>query len=993
MNNESSTQIGAKTLTKAEINLILPSYDRILSQIEEIRKESNLSTENNIQKTNNISVLGVRGSGKTSILKSIINDLEKENNNKNEELNIIFPMIIPENMSEKMDLLSTILGLFKKKVDEIENKNKEKSQNCWEKTTTEVSKKYNSLLKKYCHMQSEFRQVSIDEFISESNYVRKNAEIFNADSEFINDFNKFITELTQKTNTLIFFFIDDIDLSTNRCTDIIKTLLSYMSHPKIVTILSGDLDTFAEELTIDFLKKGNLLHKDLLDVSFINNNKENILERKKTLSYEYLKKIIPPIYRHNLKTWSLKNRAQFKSATTIDGKENDNNPLVELLADTFRDYDCEALFQYYDFNEEDENKRIKPIPQMFYMFDDTSRGLNNVYNSLLQVNKYIKDDNNKKDNDYDTKCFQYIRNFLETVISSNKILNSNFSLLNNVITMGSSFEDTSIDCEYFYNSEFNGKDIPNEIEDKKAIILCTLFSFYDFAIRVLKKTEIFNNSCYRSTYINISQYILYSFFIKKTSNIGLLAIYNNFKSPYSCDFSFLFHFLNSIKMTDFNALMDHYNNDKEKNYYYILGCLSYKKVLKKSFFNLFIVKNHTFFLEIFNNSFYTKINNKVNIAINRLLKDVCNKWIEECSFESESYPFYYGIYKNILYNYLINFMEFSYLKNTPISKLTNTYLNDNKSDDLIKCILEIDDRNLWNRNEVFQIITKIESIVVTKLKQINKVEIKEFSNYYNKYLELYKNNKYMSCIYQPNLLNLDFKHNILKKSDYFDCIKSIKMFFNNSSNDSSKQTILVNSVKMLEILTTAEILIDVNEEEFKFWIYAYLRSKIHKIDYNNSYIDECIADLIDELYDFFEKNDIYDNSKIENKLTPESISTIEELSKLEKFDFENTDEEKSEHPPNNNETLEEAGKTQNLNTNTENPSHDINTSKNNNKPQNNEVNETQIYPQSNKKFKSKIKVKKLNNIMNSNLISISLIMKFRKKKAQDTSRTTNESGE
>ena len=102
MNNESSTQIGAKALTKAEINLILPSYDRILSQIEEIRKESDLSKDTQIQKTNNISVLGVRGSGKTSILKSIINDLEKQNN-KDEELNIIFPMIIPENMSEKMN--------------------------------------------------------------------------------------------------------------------------------------------------------------------------------------------------------------------------------------------------------------------------------------------------------------------------------------------------------------------------------------------------------------------------------------------------------------------------------------------------------------------------------------------------------------------------------------------------------------------------------------------------------------------------------------------------------------------------------------------------------------------------------------------------------------------------------------------------------------------------------------------------------------------------
>lgn len=53
MNNESSTQIGAKALTKAEINLILPSYDRILSQIEEIRKESDLCKDNQIQNTNN----------------------------------------------------------------------------------------------------------------------------------------------------------------------------------------------------------------------------------------------------------------------------------------------------------------------------------------------------------------------------------------------------------------------------------------------------------------------------------------------------------------------------------------------------------------------------------------------------------------------------------------------------------------------------------------------------------------------------------------------------------------------------------------------------------------------------------------------------------------------------------------------------------------------------------------------------------------------------
>jgi len=939
MNNESSTQIGAKALTKAEINLILPSYDRILSQIEEIRKESDLSKDTQIQKTNNISILGVRGSGKTSILKSIINDLE--NRNKKEEINIIFPMIIPENMSEKMNLLSTILGLFKKKVDEIENKNKEKSQNCWEKTTTEVSKKYNSLLKKYCHMQSEFRQVSIDEFISESNYVRKNAEIFNADSEFIIAFNEFIDELTKSSgtntsnNSMIFFFIDDIDLSTNRCTDIIKTLLAYMSHPKIVTILSGDLDTFAEELTIDFLKKGDLLHKELLDISFINNGNENILERKKELAYEYLKKIIPPIYRHNLKTWSLKNRAQFKSATTIDGgKESDNKPLVELLADTFRDYDCEALFQYYDFNEEDENKRIKPIPQMFNMFDDTSRGLNNVYNALLQVNKYIKDDNNKEYNDYDTKCFQYIRNFLETVISSNKILNSYTGFLNSVISMGSSFEDTIIDCEYFYNNVYfkekitvkiledkEKKDIPtfieldeylshltfqyndshsidilvnekeNFIDENKALKRFTLFTFFDLAIRILKKNEILKYTNYQKNIRGVAIDLIKYQILSSKKCIYNLPFYKwNLYKILNTEFVLLIHFFNIIITESYSDkelfkifflyIHDDYDNienqniddfenlinsceyighdfkiKRQRNYVYSLTLISYSKIsikrqndiIKKLLSERSNINARLLNIILYENSYneyrniyfyFYEINNSGKLFDKLSLVDGNCKHIEKID-----------LFIQIFCNFI--FEEIKTFENKNIVEISNKYLRDNSDDKTIKCILEIDKKNCWDLTRILPVKNLI------------------FKNITDKMLSSINKNTMVKIDVSKDFDNeKKITTNEITLTIYF------KLFRDNYLNLLPEQY----SYNSIKILKNAIVKIDDNDE-LKFWIYAHLRSVMNHSNYN-THADKCISNFIDELYAYFAENDFFDKSEIENKLTLETIKTIERIERL-----------------------------------------------------------------------------------------------------------------
>ena len=66
-----TNKIGARSLTTAEARLILPAYDQVYTQIERFRAEKEVNLEALSQKTNNIGIIGVRGAGKTSILKTI----------------------------------------------------------------------------------------------------------------------------------------------------------------------------------------------------------------------------------------------------------------------------------------------------------------------------------------------------------------------------------------------------------------------------------------------------------------------------------------------------------------------------------------------------------------------------------------------------------------------------------------------------------------------------------------------------------------------------------------------------------------------------------------------------------------------------------------------------------------------------------------------------------------------------------------------------------
>ncbi len=435
---ESKTIIGARSLSEKEIIQILPTYQKIFEQIDEFRNSKN-SDDENVQKTNNIGILGSRGSGKTSVLKTISKRMKKEGLQ-----DIILPIIIPENMSESSTLMATILGLFKTIVDDMVGKNDDKYKNCMYDKEDELKQKYNEAIKQYVFIQNDYRKILMNQFTTENEYVKKINKVLNSDIEFINKFNEFIKVLIDrrrkyvesKQQPLIFIFIDDIDLSTTRCSDVVKTLLSYLSNGNIVTIISGDLDTFEEALTIEFLRQENALNKEVMTQKYLG-NAENLLQRKKILAYEYLKKVIPPTYRHNIKYWSLATKANY-SIHMNNEKVDDKTTLGELLVVVLEKYIGKSFFKFIEYGDGELIGKEYNLPYTYNLFDHTSRGLNNIYNMLIQIKDKRKEEN--KEIDYSDKKL-----LIEAITASNRLYNSfRTELFENIIQFGENEESTII---------------------------------------------------------------------------------------------------------------------------------------------------------------------------------------------------------------------------------------------------------------------------------------------------------------------------------------------------------------------------------------------------------------------------------------------------------------------------------------------------------------------------------------------------------------------
>lgn len=491
--NSSNTQeifkIGARVLHEKQVNTILPTYSELRRQVKEFRMQSN---QHNIQNNefvkndykfnynNVISILGDRGSGKSSALMTFKNELENSNN----ETDIILPLIDPERMSITSDTLGWILSYLKdeyEKVDEKLNRISgysrfDSKDFCGKDTKTTIEKAYFKLQKSYLLRKEQYADVlrKRDEGVLEQ--IRDNERILNYDRQLIDLFHDFINKLVdakrkvnqenynnfENVEPLIFIFFDDVDISAARCVEVLDTIRTFFTNPNIVTFVTGSYNVFLEAVTVNMLIEEKINEKHYFTAFSYYDNK-SALDYRKDRSIEYLKKVFPPAFRYEMKNKLNINEIQ-NFSFLIDETSNELNKFSDLMANI-------------KANKLDSNKRntnFNSLKSYIRIFDASPRSLINPYYYMYQ----------RKEQGWEIKD---IIKFLEIIINSSNELKKYEEIIGELIQLN--FKATGeLDLE---NSKINFDilmlfDFESINSEKSEYLKLELFLIADFCESFIK---------------------------------------------------------------------------------------------------------------------------------------------------------------------------------------------------------------------------------------------------------------------------------------------------------------------------------------------------------------------------------------------------------------------------------------------------------------------------------------------------------------------------
>ncbi|TKI57826.1 hypothetical protein E8L90_21660 [Brevibacillus antibioticus] len=438
INNKSEIFIGARDLGD-EVYKILPTFDLIVKQIEQIRgttkdsiKDSYRSHSQRVFKkdvNNTIGIFGARGTGKTSVLYTLINQLSLSDSSIPTSAiphNIVLGIIEPDHFGHNTKIMGSVVGLLKKatemQMEQIQNMipiagvEGDLFQDYFNKgvfkPNNPLQNSLNELIEYHMYTESEYRQLLIHTYDDLATHIKKSARLLTPDIEFKEKLNSLISYLIanqrallrlckgkEDVEPLLFLFIDDIDLKMTRSRELIEAILQYANHPNVVTILSGDYDILQESIMLALIQDEKLHHSNM-SVEFKVNDRDTIKDRKQNLAHEYVKKIIPPARRHQLLQWNENTIPQFAF-----GDQTLMIQLEKLLGN-------KNIFNYKLGN----GQKLQPINKSYSIFDQTPRGIVNVYYHIHEINERFPEiwsqNNDKQDR------FNIIKSLIDTIILS-----------------------------------------------------------------------------------------------------------------------------------------------------------------------------------------------------------------------------------------------------------------------------------------------------------------------------------------------------------------------------------------------------------------------------------------------------------------------------------------------------------------------------------------------------------------------------------------------
>lgn len=456
--------IGARDL-KDEVKNIMPTYDLMLKQIEQIRDTSRASAgsrHNRYNKSinNTIGIFGARGMGKSSVMFTLINHLNPPQPVQCDRPlispNLVLDIIEPDHFGDNTKIMGSIVGLLNKTVEEqlrtikhhvLNNPKSTEFEDYFTKgvlrPNNALKSAMNALIEYHLYTENEYRKILVHNYDDLATHIRKSEKLLTPDIEFKARLDKLISLLVYNQRKLlekpyidqeplIFLFIDDIDLKMTRSRELMESILQYANHPNIITVLSGDYTILQEAITLALIQDENLRHSNI-SVDF-QVEEMPLHERKLKLAHEYLKKIIPPARRHNLLEWNNNTIPQFAF-----GKWT----LISQLARLFGD---NSVFSYA--NDQDEEPRLVPLSQSYSIFDRTPRGIVNVYYHIHEIlgryrNLFSHEERSAEER---KEKFNLVKSLVDTIIlSSTKLTEQQRHIIGKYVQWGQDAQNTYLD--------------------------------------------------------------------------------------------------------------------------------------------------------------------------------------------------------------------------------------------------------------------------------------------------------------------------------------------------------------------------------------------------------------------------------------------------------------------------------------------------------------------------------------------------------------------
>lgn len=493
---------------------------KFISKIQEEYKEND--DEGLTYKHNTITILGTRGSGKTSFLLSIQKELKK--NKALLPLNIVDPTLVEEKGHVFLNVISSICDEVKEVFDKNDctlDKDLKQERKYWKESLGKLAKGLPSI--------DGIGSSSMGDWSDAEHVMNNELSSIGAARKLAKNFSEFIKKslkILKKEHFVLFF--DDIDVDSTKGYAVLETIRKYFVTDQLITILSGDLKLY--NTLIRDKKWSNFSDKFIsyeCSKSYRTEEESRVNMQKYTdlvtdLTSQYLVKIMQPKYRIHLKT--LYDYYKTKSDIFIK-QEKEPLLLSDFLIEVFKKFGINSSLQRATFIEFLLSQPLRTVVHFLAPFEQKigdSEDTNLVGVFLSDLYEKDVDVNILQDS-----SVYFIPTVLEVLVREGKLKDS-YQLIPttldnsfNAVLFSSSllFSDhidrggKSLIFEYFYKIAY----LRNFAQGEKEYVTLN---------NIIKNSKLLSDSVFRDSSNQLQCSLYGEFFIKKdVTDLGIIPLY------------------------------------------------------------------------------------------------------------------------------------------------------------------------------------------------------------------------------------------------------------------------------------------------------------------------------------------------------------------------------------------------------------------------------------------------------------------------------------